>query len=96
MTPAKSLLVLLLICALAIGVGAVIGSTRAKAEVAIESARVPVIYVISVSRVTYPDEDVWLVCYSLDGKVETAPVPIRNGEPDGYIKYLKMMGRIYE
>ena len=63
-----------------IGVGAVIGSTRAKAEVTIESARVPVIYVISVSRVAYPDEDVWLVCYSLDGKVETAPVPIRNEE----------------
>ena len=92
----KGLLALLLVAALAIGLGAIIGSTRAKAEVAIESARVPAIYLISVSRVAYPDEDVWLVCYSLDGKVETAPVPIRNGEPDGYLKYLKTIGRIYE
>jgi len=95
-TPAKSLLVLLLICALAIGVGAVIGSTRAKAEVAIESARVPVIYLISVSRVAYPDEDVWLVRYAMDGIPYAVDVPIKDTEADGYLKYLRMMGRVYE
>ena len=96
MTPAKSLLVLLLICAIAIGLGVIIGSTRAKAEVAIESARVPVIYVISVSRVAYPDEDVWLVRYAMDGVPYAVDVPIKDTEADGYLKYLRMMGRIYE
>ena len=96
MTPAKSLLVLLLICAIAIGLGVIIGSTRAKAEVAIESASVPVIYVISVSRVAYPDEDVWLVRYAMDGIPYAVDVPIKDTEADGYLKYLRMMGRIYE
>ena len=96
MTPAKSLLALLLVAALAIGLGAVIGSTRAKAEGTIESARVPVIYVISVSRVAYPDEDVWLVRYAMDGVPYAVDVPIKDTEPDGYIKYLKTIGRIYE
>jgi len=95
-TPAKSLLVLMLICALAIGVGAIIGSTRAEAEVAIESARVPAIYLISVSRVAYPDEDAWLVRYAMDGIPYAVDVPIKDTEPDGYLEYLAAIGRIYE
>ena len=94
--PTKSLLLLLLIATLAIGVGAIIGETRAQAEVAIESARVPVIYLISVSRVAYPDEDVWLVRYAMDGVPYAVDVPIRKGEPDGYQAYLKMLGMVYE
>ena len=91
----KGLIGLAMIAALAIGVGAIIGRTRAEAEVATEVAREPVVYLISVSRVAYPDEDVWLVRYALDGVPCSADVPIRDGEPDGYLKYLAAIGRIY-
>ena len=45
-------------------------------------------YLISVSRITYRDADKWLVEYAIDGHSEQAEVPIKAGEPDGFLGYL--------
>ena len=47
------------------------------------------LYLVSVSRVAYREADKWLVEYSLDGHAEAVELPIKAGEPDGFLGYLE-------
>jgi hypothetical protein len=52
------------------------------------------VYLISVSRITYREADKWLVEYAIDGKAQAVELPIKPNEPDGFMDYLKTVGRL--
>jgi hypothetical protein len=80
--------VLLCTVALSMAGGVWIGRSRVPPPVVAHRAY----YLISVSRVPYVDGDKWRVEYSLDGRAEAVDLPIKAGEPDGYLAYLHNLG----
>lgn len=53
----------------------------------------PTVYIISVSRVAYPDADVWLVAYAIDGHAEAVEIP-ETQDPDEFLAYLGKVGDV--
>ena len=79
---------LAVVVVLAVSLGAIIGRAMGSGRASVAKPEGHAIYLISVSRITYRDADKWLVEYSLDGQAEAVELPIKAGEPDGFLGYL--------
>jgi hypothetical protein len=85
---AKGLIFAAVLVVIAAALGVFIGLDRAP------PAMRPDIYLVSVSRVSYRDADKWLIEYAMDGRPYQVETPVKKGEPDGYIAYLRTIGRV--
>jgi hypothetical protein len=53
----------------------------------------PDIYIVSASRVCYPDDDYWLIAYTMDGKSEVIQLPTYR-DPEDFLAYLGRIGTL--
>ena len=53
----------------------------------------PEVYLVSLSSMSLPDADVWLVCYTVDGLAQAVELPLSR-DPEEFLAHLARFGRI--
>jgi hypothetical protein len=80
-------LVLAALLSISMAVGVDIGRAQ-RAKIAAPKEPRHLVYLISVSRMDTLEGNKWYVEYSVDGRYEGVPLPVKKGEPEGYLAYI--------